>query len=171
MHVNILQRNSIFLLLLVFMSSCGSEQEKNLQRKWKTFSLKNMRMEREIASMKVYIDTLGRQDPALRATMNLDSTKKVLQAGLDQTLQQQAFDRDNTVMEFSSNGIVYTTTAESADSARYTLEENTIKIDEAAIKGHGETMTFEILSLSADTLKLRVIDYGDTSLITMIPVQ
>lgn len=121
--------------------------------------------------MKQYIDTLGAQDIALRSAVNLDSTRNVLQRELDQLLQQQAYDRDHTYMDFRPNGVVYTSTADQTDSAMYKVEENAIKIDEAALKGHGETMTFEILSVSKDTLKLQLIDYGDTSLITMIPVR
>jgi hypothetical protein len=51
----------------------------------------------------------------------------------------------------------------------YTIENNFIKIDEAKLKGVGETMTFEILSLSKDTLKMQLVDYGDTSVVVMIP--
>jgi hypothetical protein len=53
----------------------------------------------------------------------------------------------------------------------YYFEDNFIKIDEAKLKGYGETMTFEVLTLNRDTLKLRLIDFGDTSTVTMIPVK
>jgi hypothetical protein len=72
-------------------------------------------------------------------------------------------------MEFKSNGIAYTTSIDGIDSAMYTIENNFIKIDEAKLKGVGETMTFEILSLSKDTLKMQLVDYGDTSVVVMIP--
>jgi hypothetical protein len=39
------------------------------------------------------------------------------------------------------------------------------------LKGHGETMTFEILKLDQDTLRVKLIDYGDTSIATMVPVK
>lgn len=120
--------------------------------------------------MKDYIDTLGTNDPELRTHGNLDSIKQALRDDLGQSLRQQAYDREHTFMEFKPGGIVFTITAGHTDSAKYTIEENSIKIDEAALKGHGETMTFDILVLSKDTLKLRVVDYGDTSLITMVPV-
>jgi hypothetical protein len=32
-------------------------------------------------------------------------------------------------------------------------------------------MTFDILKLNPDTLKVKLIDYGDTSVATMIPVK
>jgi hypothetical protein len=53
----------------------------------------------------------------------------------------------------------------------YSLDGNLIRIDEAMLKGYGETMTFEILKLTTDSLRLRLIDYGDTSIVMMIPVQ
>ncbi|MEZ5047162.1 MAG: hypothetical protein R2831_09245 [Chitinophagaceae bacterium] len=55
------------------------------------------------------------------------------------------------------------------DSAYYEVINDEIKIDEAKLKGYGETMTFTILSLTKDTLKLRMVDYGDTSFIVMVP--
>ena len=49
--------------------------------------------------------------------------------------------------------------------------ENSIKIDEGKLKGYGETMTFEILHLTKDTLSMRFVDYGDTSFVLLVPAK
>ena len=121
--------------------------------------------------MKLMIDTLGEKDPELRKTINIDSAKLILQAELNKSIQEQKLAEENTLMEFVSNGVVYTTSIEGIDSAMYSIEDNFIKIDEAKLKGHGESMTFEILKLSKDSLLLKLVDYGDTSIISMTPVR
>jgi hypothetical protein len=95
----------------------------------------------------------------------------ILKAQLTQSLKEQKLAEENTLMEFKSNGVVYTTSIEGTDSAMYHIEDNFIKIDEAKLKGHGETMTFEIMKLDANQLQLRLIDYGDTSIVSMVPVK
>jgi hypothetical protein len=86
-------------------------------------------------------------------------------------MKEQQIALENTIMEFKSNGVSYTTSIDGLDSAMYTVEGQFIKFDEAKLKGHGETMTFEILKLDQDTLRVKLIDYGDTSIATMVPVK
>ncbi|MBK7690983.1 MAG: hypothetical protein IPJ31_07660 [Bacteroidetes bacterium] len=79
---------------------------------------------------------------------------------------------ENTIMEFKSNGVIYTTSIQGTDSAMYSIDdENNIVIDEAKLKGYGETMKFNILTLSKDSLRVKIIDYGDTSYVSMIPAK
>lgn len=165
--------NTAFAVItLIFLQlSCKNEKSGLLYQKWKTVSLKNSTMDKEISEMKAYIDTIGDQDPEVRAAVDLDSAKMLLQANLDKLLNEQKLAQENTLMEFKPNGVSYTTSIEGVDSAMFTVEDNLIKIDEAKLKGYGETMTFEILKLSKDTLQLRIVDYGDTSVVTMVPVK
>jgi hypothetical protein len=90
-------------------------------------------------------------------------------------MSEQQISLENTLMDFKSNGIVYTTSIQGVDSAMYKIEKDkdgtVIIIDEATLKGYGETMKFEILTLKKDTLLLKMIDYGDTSYVTMVPVK
>lgn len=150
---------------------CKSSQKEVLCKKWKTISIQNATMDQEVASMQQYIDTLGAQDAELRSTINLDSVKMLLRSDLERSLKEQQTALENTLMEFMPNGVAYMTSIDGLDSAMYTLEDKYIKFDEAKLKGHGETMTFEILKLNPDTLKVKLIDYGDTSIATMIPVK
>ncbi|HMT36945.1 MAG TPA: hypothetical protein PKC41_13875 [Chitinophagaceae bacterium] len=137
--------------------------------------LKNPQMDQEIASMQAYIDTIGNQDVALRQQINIDSLKAILQTELNNAMSEQQISLENTLMDFKSNGIVYTTSIQGVDSAMYKIEKDkdgtVIIIDEATLKGYGETMKFEILTLKKDTLLLKMIDYGDTSYVTMVPVK
>lgn len=140
-----------------------------LCKKWKTVSFTNAKMDQEMKFMQEYIDTLGQNDPELKASINLDSTKMALQTVMEASLKEQKQALENTLMEFKTNGVTYTTSIDGVDSAMFTLEDNLIKIDEAKLTGVGESMTFEILSLSKDTLKMQLVDYGDTSVVVMIP--
>ncbi len=162
--------NLAALILLVFiMSSCNGGKSKLLCQKWKTVALKNSTMERSIQEMRDYIDTVGLRDEELRNAIDIDSAKRDLEDKLNKTLLEQKIAEQSTLMEFNANGVCYTTSADGVDSAMYTIEDDFIKIDEAKLKGFGETMTFEILKLSRDSLRIRLIDYGDTSIVTMIP--
>lgn len=171
MNAKLVHKLPFFYLLLFITIACNDSKTKLLYQKWKTIQLQNTKMDQEIATMRAYIDTLGNQDPELAKAINLDSVKALLSADLEHSLADQKAALANTLMEFKPNGISYTTSIDGTDSAAYQLEGNFIKFDEAKLKGIGETMTFEILQLSADTLKVKLIDYGDTSIATMIPAR
>ena len=161
----------VFVLLSIGLSACKNDKKDLLCKKWKTVHLQNAKMDAEIATMRTYIDTLGNNDPELAKAMDLDSVKALLTADLERSLSEQQTALANTLMEFKSNGVSYTTSIDGADSAYYELEGNLIKFDEAKLKGLGETMTFEILKLQKDSLIVKLIDYGDTSIATMVPAQ
>ena len=171
MNAKIINIAVILCLGFVALTGCQNDQKSMLCRKWKTVKLENAKMDMEIATMRAYIDTLGANDPELALAMDLDSVKSLLTTSLEASLDEQQAALSNTLMEFQSNGVAYTTSIDGIDSAFYTLEGNFIKFDEAKLKGHGETMTFEILTLNQDTLKVKLIDYGDTSIAYMVPAQ
>ena len=61
-------------------------------------------------------------------------------------------------VEFAFNCLNWETTLQISEEAKAVLEGL-------------ESMTFEILSLSKDTLKMKIIDYGDTSFVVMVPAK
>lgn len=167
MEAKVVHWMGVFAVLGLF--ACGGHSpEKLLIGRWKTIDLNNAGFERQAAETRQYIDTLGNADPELRNSLDLDSLKAALRADFEQALQAQASALENTLMEFRANGVAYTTSIEGVDSALYRIEEGQIRIDEAGLKGHGESMTFTILRLEQDTLKVRLVDYGDTSVATMV---
>lgn len=160
------------VLFSVFFVSCKNNQQELLSKKWKSVHLENNKMNEEINSMKIYIDTLGENDPDLRKQINVDSLKSILNIQLENAVREQQMSLDNTMMDFKENGVVYTTSIQGVDSAMYHIDEdNHIVIEEQKLKGYGETMKFEILTLNSDTLLIKMIDYGDTSIVTMIPIK
>ena len=171
MHPKIINISTLLLGIAICVIGCKDEKKDLLCRKWKTVKLQNTKMDVEVATMRAYIDTLGNNDPELAKALDLDSVKAILSADLERSLADQQMALANTLMEFKSNGVSYTTSIDGADSAYYELEGNFIKFDEAKLKGHGETMTFEILKLEKDSLLVKLIDYGDTSIATMVPAQ
>jgi hypothetical protein len=171
MYKNFINKILPIACLALLLFSCTSSNKKLLCQKWQTHTLQNAKMEEEIKAMQTLIDTLGQNDPALHIEIDVDSAKRILQSEFNTSLEEARLAKENTFMEFKSNGVVVTTSIDGVDSALYKVEDKWIKVDEASLKGHGESMTFEILSLSKDTLKMKIIDYGDTSFVVMIPAK
>ncbi len=155
--------------MTIFAHSCAENQQKLLCKKWKTVALYNSKMQSELDFMLKYIDTLGSNDSELRQSVNLDSIKNLLRSELQVSEDEHRLALENTIMEFLPNGKTYSKSIDGEDSAMYTIEDNAIKIDEAKLKGYGETMTFDIIKLTKDSLKIRFINFGDTSLISLVP--
>lgn len=156
--------------LFIFLTACSDSKMNLLCKKWRTVALKNARMEGQIQQTEAMLDTLGQNDPELHQILNVDSLKNQIRQEIARSRQEQQLAMENMFMDFRSNGVVYNTSIDGTDSAYYTLEENDIKIDEARLKGYGETMTMTVLGISSDTLSLRLIDFGDTSFIQLVPV-
>jgi hypothetical protein len=160
-----------WLIAVVFLlNACKQEDTKTLLcKKWKTIRLQNTKMDASVREMDAYIDTVGSVDKDIQEVIDLDSFKNLLRANANKLVAEQKQAMENTTMDFKQNGVVYSTSIAGTDSANWTLDKNYIKIDEAALKGTGETMTFEIMNINKDSIVLRVIDYGDTSVATMKP--
>ncbi|QLH46925.1 MAG: hypothetical protein HWD58_15640 [Bacteroidota bacterium] len=156
--------------VLLLLTACSEPRKEMLCKKWRTVALKNAKMEAQIQQTEAMLDTLGQQDPELHQILNVDSLKTQIRQEIARSRQEQQLAMENMFMDFRSNGVVYNTSIDGTDSAYYTLEENDIKIDEARLKGYGETMTMTVLGISSDTLSLRLIDFGDTSFIQLVPV-
>jgi hypothetical protein len=142
-----------------------------LYQKWKTISFRNSKMEAEIQNMKNYIDTVGNQDPEMRKATDIENLKKTLREELEIGIAEQKTNNDNMFIEFRPNQLMIATSIDGVDSAMFTMEDNFIKVDDAALKGYGESMTFEILQLTKDQLRLRLVDYGDTTIAEMKAVR
>ena len=155
--------------LLALGISCKTDKKSQLCRKWKTVALKNVKMEQDMHAMQIYLDTVGQNDPTLKEVVNLDSLKMEIRAEMQRSVKEQQVAMDNMFMEFRSNGVVVNTSIDGQDSAYFTLEGEDIKIDEAKMKGFGETMTMTIMALNTDSLKLRLVDFGDTSYVQLVP--
>jgi hypothetical protein len=153
--------------LLALAMACKTDKKSQLCRKWKTVALKNAKMEQDMQAMQIYLDTVGQNDPTLKEVVNLDSLKMEIRAEMQRSVKEQQVAMENMFMEFRSNGVVVNTSIDGQDSAYFTLEGEDIKIDEAKMKGFGETMT--IMALNKDSLKLRLIDFGDTSYVQLVP--
>lgn len=139
-------------------------------KKWKSVTVLNSSMNKNIQGMRNYIDTVGNEDIFLKKSINVDSLKKELQAQLDLAIEEQKVSQENAIMDFKKNGMVYSYTIQGVDSAKYIVnEENEIEIDDRELKGYGELIRMKIIKISADTLQLRMVDYGDTTFVTMIP--
>lgn len=127
-------------------------------------------MNKNIQEMQLYIDTVGNNDIFLKKSINIDSLKKELHEQLDMAIEEQKVSQENAIMDFKKTGIVYSYSIQGVDSAKYIVnEENEIEIDDRDLKGYGELIRMKIIKISADSLLLRMVDYGDTTFVTMIP--
>jgi hypothetical protein len=166
--------NHLFLIIFYFSTylfSCKTNENKHLYQKWKSVSLQNNKMDDEIKKMQDYIDTVGNLDKEIGKATDIHLLKAELKADMEKGIAEQKQALENTLMEFTQNNMMISTSIDGVDSVMFEIEENTIKLDDAKLKGYGESMTFTILKLSKDSLRLQLVDYGDTSIINMIPTK
>lgn len=162
----------LLLVISLFLTQCKEDKKDLLCKKWRTVAFENRKMEEQIAYFERFIDTISYNHNEFSSPADVDSLKKIYKEELDAMRQEQKMALENNTMEFRRDGITYTTSIEGPDSAFYEIEdENFIKIDEGKLKGVGETLTFEILKLTKDSLRIRFVDFGDTSIALMVPTK
>ena len=157
---------------MLLFTHCKNKQQDLLCKKWRTVAFENKKMQEQIKYFEHFIDTLKYNPNEYASMADLDSLKKGLQSDLDAMREEQRLALENNTMEFRTNGVTITTSIEGSDSAMYNIEdEKYIRIDESKLKGSGESLTFEILKLNKDSLQIRFIDFGDTSVATLVPTK
>jgi len=161
--------NSIFVFfgILIFAAACHSPVSSLLHQQWKTIKVQNQKLQQQNNEIKAFLDSLS----LVQNNPQADSLRRQVQATYDQIVAEQARAQDNTLLEFTAAGIVYMSSPSGVDSAAYSLEDPYIHIDESKLKGEGEKMTFEILHITSDTLRLQFVDQKDTSIITLVPTE
>jgi len=160
---------------LVWLASCTSSHNKQLLGKWKAIQMESPRLNQEIQDAQLFIDTVGKsttatQNKELYGVENMDSVREIMKEQIDLTLKEQKRMIDSTWLNFLPNGIVASNFgAPKPDTINWYLdEEGALILDEMKMKGAGDKVVMEIVTLKEDTLRLRFNENGYSSTATFI---
>jgi hypothetical protein len=158
-------------IILVCLTACNNNK-KLLCKKWQAVKLYNPKMEALIAQTKADIDTIGNEDAIIGKATNVDSFRNLMKEEMEKSIQELDASMKNTTYQFFENGVSYLSTADGVDSAKWTLEaDSMLRIDEPALTGMGDVQLFKILKLDANNLQLQMIIFADTSTMSFVPAK
>lgn len=153
-------RFAVYALLLL-TAACKPKREDLLTRKWQEVSLVNKQTDMT-KSQDAFIDTLGSHTtPAdnirLYGTVNIDSLKTAWRGSNEQAKIQQQQIVQHTWFDFRKDGVVYFQSRSGPDSAAWYFEEDggLLVLDKQKLKGTGNILRMEVLSLSDTALRVR----------------
>jgi hypothetical protein len=160
-------KTTLIIFCSLILLACNNSKKKLICHMWQATNLYNPKLDLLIAQTKADIDTIGNEDAIIKASVNVDSFRKMLQSQLDADLYSQKISLENTSYEFKENGITFIKTIEGVDSAKWYLEsDNVLRIDEPALTGMGDVQDFNIVQLDDNNMKLQMVLNGDTSIMT-----
>jgi hypothetical protein len=151
----------VLLVALAGLSSCKQSKEDMISRKWQEIANENEERDKAVKAQLQLIDTMGRsttpeQNMALYGVANADSLRPILKENLDSFLAMQKREVEQTQFEFKKNGVVYLINGDHRDSANWNFEKDgKLALDEKKLKGTGEKMLIDVLTLTKNELKLK----------------
>ncbi len=168
MSVNTAILRSFSCLMLLFLAACGTGENAQITKKWKTIDIKNSSLDREFAYYQTLMDTITENNERLEFFDNsVDSFKRFTTETFKEQRELMKREVENSFMEFNPNGNAYFTSINGVDSAKWKIEENEIVLDTEEFTGVPGVIRLAILELSNDNLKLKKVDQYDTSIITL----
>lgn len=152
---------------ICFFAACSGDKKSQVTGKWKTTGIENSSINKEMDYFKSLMDTMTEKNEMVEFFGSVDSFKKVIVADLAQQEEMQKLSLENSFMEFKKNKMVYFTSVDGVDSAHWRLEENDIVVDDEEFTGVSTVTRLSILELDKKTLKVKMINQYDTSIISM----
>gem|GEM_PF-6368731 len=130
--------------------------------------MRNSMVEEYLRNMSATIDTLSADNPLLRegGIDNLEEAKKEFRLQLDTArmkYDELKLSGSNSFLEFKKDGRVVLTNLDGESTSNWEMEENDIIVDDAEQTGTYMINRFNILKLTKDSLKLRMIVKSDTT--------
>jgi hypothetical protein len=161
-----------FLPVLIF--SCKPSKEKMMEGRWQATHLENPTLDAQVAQLKAFLDTVGNnttpeQNEVLYGVKNIDSLKQIQLAQIVRGLQEQAKELQNTFLNFQADGKVIYSFGSKPDTACWYFEgEQNLVLDEKKLKGVGNIVKMEIITLTKEQLQLRFQEHEMSSTATFI---
>lgn len=162
------------MLMALVATGCKRSQKQLLTGTWRSTKLENPDIDSFFAKSKMYIDTIGSSnDPAvnmeLYGTNNIDSLRREMRSQYDSARNLQAQQVTNTVFTFKDNNRMFISFNGVMDTCKWTLpKENAIKLEDLNAGAHGETMTWDIVSLTDKELVLKMEENKSISKVTFV---
>lgn len=161
----------LFVLTACFFAACKGDKASMIAQKWKTTNIENTSVKKEKEYYKKLLDTMTTQNEMVEFFGSIDSFKKVIIADLAQQEEIQKTNLENSFMEFKKNKMVYFTSVDGIDSAKWTLDDDDIVVDDEDFTGVSTVTRLSIVELDKNTLKVKMINQYDTSIISMKKAQ
>ncbi|RYD51145.1 MAG: hypothetical protein EOP52_12155 [Sphingobacteriales bacterium] len=152
--------------LVLFLASCRlNDPAAQLEGSWQGVAIYNSGIEKLLQEQQFVLDTIGRETPpdqylAQFGMQNLDSFRKAGYTALAELRKSYEAGAAASRFQFRNDGVAVFSYPDGTDSARYSLEGDSILIlDERFLKGVGDDqLQMRIESMSADSLMLRIPD-------------
>lgn len=164
----------IFAALSLMIASCKPKQERLIVNTWQAVNLENPQMDQMIKEQRQFIDTFGNNsdevNQMLYGVTNIDSYKQELTIQLAEFKKMQDESVKNTWFNFKKDGVAIMNFSGQLDSTNWYFEGDSVLIlDEMKLKGAGNKIRMEIVSLNDKEMKLRFSEDGLTSIVTFRP--
>jgi len=164
--------------VLLLAASCTQSNEQKITKRWQQESIRNPMMEQIIQEQQAFIDTLGAnttpaENDSLYGIRNIDSLKDALRQEIATFKKEQERVVKNTWFDFRKDGVLILNTDQIIDSASWYLEDDghTLVLDEMKLKGSGDQVRMEVITLTNDKLQLKFMQGQDTSTVTFKPAK
>lgn len=166
-----------YLLLLVVFASCQQSKETMLAKKWNAVSVDDPKQDEMLKEQEIFIDTFGKNNDAATnlkeyGFSNVDSARESLRAEYVDYKKMQEHAIENTWFDFNKNGIVIMNFSGQKDSANWYFDkENKLILDEPKLKGKGNIIKMEVITIADTLLKLKFAENGGTSTVSFKPAK
>ncbi len=168
MSVNTAILRYLLLAIVCLMAACNPSKEAKITKKWKATNFENLTLAKEKEYYDTLMDTITINNERLEFfNGSIDSFKRFTKLAFQEQEELQKTEIENSFMEFNDLGVAYFTSINGIDSAKWTIEEDEIVLDAEDFTGIPSITRFGIIELTDDNLKLRKVDFSDTTIITL----
>jgi hypothetical protein len=175
-----MKKTITLLLLATCLFACKRKKEDIIINTWQAVSMQNPTMDTIIMQQQMFIDTVGKNTDAAAnlesyGTSNMDSFKKEMQTQLDSFKIMQENAIKSTEFQFlkgdkKGGKAIINLGGGDVDSCKwYFDDEGALVLDEMKLKGAGDKIKMEIVTLNDTIMTLRLNEQGSKSTVTFKP--
>lgn len=170
-----MKKTLYILAFVVLLASCKADRKDLIEGEWHAVKLDNPQMDSTIRDQEAFVDSFGKGTDAaankeLYGVENVDSMRVILKQQLAEYKEMQQHAVKNTWFHFRKDGLALMNFSGQNDSANwYFDDEGALMLDEMKLKGYGNKLKMEIVTLSEDSLRLRFTEDGLTSTVSFRP--
>ena len=153
------------LCCVVLMVSCKKDSPSDkIMGEWQEVQVINPQLDEMIHKQSLFIDTVGSYTDSaenVRAygTNNIDTMKANLRANLDSFRKEQKAVMEATWFDFRKDGLMYMHSTDGLDSSKWYFDEDgALILDEEKLKGGGNKIKLDVVTLNDTMLKINYVE-------------